>query len=208
MTVDEYTIKFVKLSCFVTSLAMDEVARTRRFEKNLDPKVKATMSRIPSTSFQQAYDRALSIYDSILAIESEDHMKLRFVKRPYVAPTSSQYIQKKPRVNARPPTNRVLGTFQKSMSCYRCQKAYHPGNSYDGTPLSCFICKSPNHRAASCPQRPKGILNTGQVFVMSRVDAEGNPDMVTCAFLVHSLSGFVLFDTGASMSFVSDSFSD
>ncbi|XP_074288953.1 uncharacterized protein LOC141614097 [Silene latifolia] len=63
MTIEEYTNKFVKLSHFVTSVDMDEVSRTRRYEKNLAPKVRIAMSGIPSTSVQQAHDRALSIYD-------------------------------------------------------------------------------------------------------------------------------------------------
>jgi len=76
MTVEEYTNKFVKLSRFVTSVAMDEVSRTRRYEKNLAPKVRTAMSGIPSTSFQQAYDRALSIYDSVLATEAEESARI------------------------------------------------------------------------------------------------------------------------------------
>ncbi|XP_074293366.1 uncharacterized protein LOC141620378 [Silene latifolia] len=90
MTVEVYTNKFVKLSRFVTSVAMDE-----------------------------AYDRALSIYDSVLATEAEEGAKSKFVKRPYVAPSSSQ---KKQKYEARLYTPRDQGQAKKDWTCFKCGK--------------------------------------------------------------------------------------
>ncbi|XP_074312778.1 uncharacterized protein LOC141648181 [Silene latifolia] len=129
MTVEEYTNKFVKLSQFVTSVAMDEVSKTRRYEKNLALK---------------AYDRALIIYDLVLATEAEESAKIKFVKRPYVAPSAPQKKQK-----------------------YET-RSYAP---------------APGHKAIDCPQKPKvdvpkaDALMTGPVFVMSRTEADANPDV-------------------------------
>ncbi|XP_074305732.1 uncharacterized protein LOC141640952 [Silene latifolia] len=139
MSIKEYTNKFVKLSRFITSVAMDE----------------------------PVHDCALSIYDSVLAIEAE-----------------------------------------KSVKSKKC----------DGKVLTCYLCKSLGHKAVDYPQKPKtdalktsapkvDALKTGRVFVMSRAEADANPDLVACTFQVHSLSAFALFYTGASMSFVFESFS-
>ncbi|XP_074291804.1 uncharacterized protein LOC141618606 [Silene latifolia] len=144
MIVEEYTNKFVKLSRFITSVAMDEVSRTHLYEKNLAPKVRTTMSGIPSTSFQQAYDCALSIYDSVLAAEAEESAKSKFVKRPYVAPS-----------------------------------APHKKQKFDARPTA----SPPGHKAVDCPQKPKfdapkvDAPKTGRVFVMSRAEADANPDV-------------------------------
>ncbi|XP_074282975.1 uncharacterized protein LOC141607517 [Silene latifolia] len=108
ITIEEYTNKFVKLLCFVTSVAMDEVLRTRRYEKNIAPKVRTAMS----------------------------------------------------------------------------------GKDCDGNVLTCYLCKSPGHKAVDCPQKPKSDApktsapkadapKTGRVFVMSRAEADANPDVVT-----------------------------
>ncbi|XP_074300044.1 uncharacterized protein LOC141631247 [Silene latifolia] len=156
MNVEEYTNKFVKLSRFVTSVAMDEVSRTRRYEKNLAPKVQTDMSGIPSTSFQQAYDRALSIYDSVLATEAEESAKSKFVKRPYVAPSAPQ---KKKNFDARPSASRDQNQFKKNDLCFPCGKAYHPGTSCaPGTPITCFTCKALGHRAVDCPRSQSLML--------------------------------------------------
>ncbi|XP_074313824.1 uncharacterized protein LOC141649020 [Silene latifolia] len=120
MTIEEYTNKFVKLSRFVTSVAMDE-----------------------------AYDRALSIYDSVLATVAEESAKSNFVKRPYVAPSAPQ---KKQKFEARPYAPHDQGQARKDIK--------------------------PKVDAPKV-DAPK----TGRVFVMSRAEADANPDVVTGTFL-------------------------
>ncbi|XP_074315465.1 uncharacterized protein LOC141651664 [Silene latifolia] len=169
MTVEEYTNKFVKLSRFITSVAMDELSRTRRYEKNPAPKVRAAMSGISSTFFQQAYDRALSIYDSAFTTEAEESAKNKF------------------------------GQAKRDLTCYKCGKAYHPGTTCaTGAPITCFTCKAPGHKSVDCPQKPKteapkvDAPKTGRVFVMCRPEADANPDVFTGAILPTDLIQFKL----------------
>ncbi|XP_074283030.1 uncharacterized protein LOC141607576 [Silene latifolia] len=181
MTVKEYTNKFMKLSRFVTSVAMDEVSRTCRYKKNLAPK---------------AYDRALSIYDLVLATEAKESAKNKFVKRPYVAPNAPQ---KKQKFEARPYAPRDQGQVKKDMVCFKCGKAYHPGKYCEtGSLITCFTCKASGHKAVDCPQKPKfaapkaDALKTGRVFVMNIAEADVNPDVVTGAILPADLVQFKL----------------
>ncbi|XP_074288572.1 uncharacterized protein LOC141613726 [Silene latifolia] len=131
----------------------------------------------------QAYDRALSIYDSVLATEAEESAKSKFLKRSYVAPNASH---KKQKYEARPYTSRDQGQAREGMTYFRCRKPYHPGTSCaPGTPITCYTCKAPGHKAVDCPQKPKAEVpkveapKTGRVFVMSRAEADANPDVVT-----------------------------
>ncbi|KAK9689820.1 hypothetical protein RND81_09G083600 [Saponaria officinalis] len=71
LSVQAYADKFMELSRFATTIIPDEAARVRRFEKNLTPKVRTVLAGSPSMTFQQAYDRALSVYESVKAEEAE-----------------------------------------------------------------------------------------------------------------------------------------
>ncbi|XP_074290954.1 uncharacterized protein LOC141617687 [Silene latifolia] len=184
MTVEEYTNKFVKLSHFVTSVAMDEVSRTRCYEKNLAPNVRTAMSSIPLTSFQLAYDRALSIYESVLTTEAEKSAKSKFVKRPYVAPNSSQ---KKQKFEARSSSQHDQGQPRRDWSCFRCGNAYYPGKDCDGKPKT---------EAAKTSAPKADAPKTGRVFIMSRAEADANPDVVTGVILRADLVQFKLGEFG------------
>ncbi|KAK9675625.1 hypothetical protein RND81_11G019500 [Saponaria officinalis] len=71
MSVQAYADKFMELSRFATTIVPDEASRVRRFEKNLTPKVRTVLAGSPSITFQQAYDRALSVYELVKAEEAE-----------------------------------------------------------------------------------------------------------------------------------------
>ncbi|KAK9740078.1 hypothetical protein RND81_03G009600 [Saponaria officinalis] len=75
LSVQAYADKFMELSRFATTIIPDEAARVRRFEKNLTPKVRTVLAGSPSVNFQQAYDRALSVYESVKAEEAENVSK-------------------------------------------------------------------------------------------------------------------------------------
>ncbi|KAK9749856.1 hypothetical protein RND81_02G155500 [Saponaria officinalis] len=64
LSVQAYADRFSELSRFATTIVPDEASRVRRFEKNLTPKVRTVLAGSPSVIFQQAYDRALSVYES------------------------------------------------------------------------------------------------------------------------------------------------
>ncbi|XP_074318480.1 uncharacterized protein LOC141655292 [Silene latifolia] len=48
----------------------------------------------------------------------------------------------------------------------------------------------------------------GRIFVLSRADAEANPDVITGTYLVSGRHAFILFDTGASISVISSKFAE
>ncbi|KAK9668900.1 hypothetical protein RND81_13G094600 [Saponaria officinalis] len=120
LSVQAYADKFMELSRFATTIVPDEASRVRRFEKNLTPKVRTVLTGIPSTTFQQAYDRALSVHESVKAEAAETAKRVE--KRPFV-PHSSFQGTKKAKFVARPSSDRASGA--PPMICYRCRKPYH-----------------------------------------------------------------------------------
>ncbi|KAK9740766.1 hypothetical protein RND81_03G058400 [Saponaria officinalis] len=169
----------------------DEASRVKRFEKNLTPKVRMVLAGSPSVTFQQAYDRALSVYESVKADEAEIERRSSSMsgvlgeKRPF-SPQSSYQETKKARFEHKPSGDRTFGT--PTMICYKCRMSYHPGKNCDGTPMLCFICKEPGHKAKDCPQKfPRAVrgprsgsssqAQKGRAFVMTRAGAESHSNV-------------------------------
>ncbi|XP_074278476.1 uncharacterized protein LOC141602065 [Silene latifolia] len=144
--------------------------------------------------------------------------------RPYVSPSTPSYPNKRRFVpsgqanqgdrNLSPSNNKGL----KDRVCYQCKKPAHPGvGCFDrDRPIICFSCNKPGHKANVCPAKKTVVATTpaiperprGRIFLMSRAEAEAHPDIVTGTFLIFEVPCLVLFDTGASLSFISMKLSD
>ncbi|XP_074291100.1 uncharacterized protein LOC141617866 [Silene latifolia] len=144
--------------------------------------------------------------------------------RPYVSPSTPSYPNKRRFVssdqanqgarNLSPSNNKGL----KDHVCYQCRKPAHPGvGCFDrDRPIICFFCNKPGHKANVCPAKKNAVATTpaiperprGRIFLMSRAEAEAHPDIVTGTFLIFEVPCLVLFDTGASLSFISMKLSD
>ena len=85
----------------------------------------------------------------------------------------------------------------------------------DLSQVTCFKCQKTGHYANECPegQNGNGIsgkkpnpFNRGQVNRVSMEEVEAQPDAVIGKFLVKSFTATVLFDIGASHSYISRGF--
>ncbi|KAK9681902.1 hypothetical protein RND81_10G035500 [Saponaria officinalis] len=109
--------------------------------------LESIVAGIPSATFQQVYDRALSVYASVKAEETETAN--RGFKRPFVPPSSYQGA-KRPKFVLRQIPSGGRPSGPPNMVCMRCCKPYHPGKNCDGTPMLCYKCKEPGHKAYEC----------------------------------------------------------
>ncbi|XP_074318220.1 uncharacterized protein LOC141655015 [Silene latifolia] len=216
MTVEQYTSKFIELARFASMIIPTEREKIRRYELRLAPKVRTAVAAVPSRTFQEAYDRALSVYDAVLDQEAHER---RLAKKTPAPSSSSQGPAKRVKHGNTSGEARSNPAPQGDRRCYHCGGAYHPGKSCSGKDIRCFNCQGLGHTANRCPQRTNqasgvGNMNNrsqqapaqGRVFLMNRVEAEAHPDVLTGTFLANSTPAFVIFDTGASLSFISTSF--
>ncbi|XP_074283271.1 uncharacterized protein LOC141607825 [Silene latifolia] len=113
---------------------------------------------------------------------------------------------------------------RKEVFCYSCNEPIHPGLKCNGDPIVCYSCNEPGHKSYDCPKKKAaGTSSTktaaattaktgdatrrkGRIFLLSRAEAEANPDVITGMYLVSGHRAFILFDTGASISVISSSF--
>ncbi|XP_010677939.1 uncharacterized protein LOC104893521 [Beta vulgaris subsp. vulgaris] len=148
LSVQEYIDKFTELSRFATTIVPTEAERVKRYIKKMDPRVRTHVFSSGASTFQGAYEIALSIHASL---REEDSTKAAAAKKPAV--TYVQFPAKKPRYE---PSGRG-GYQQGSESSYRpsfdpskcriCGKAAHPGKNCDGSTVVCFYCKEVGHKS-------------------------------------------------------------
>jgi hypothetical protein len=97
-------------------------------------------------------------------------------------------------------------------SCFKCGEVGHYANVYPkryplGTPMQNQQMQQMRN-GNQTPQSNKGQQSQarGRVNHVSAETAQENPQVVLCMFLVNSIPAFVLFNSGASHSFISAQF--
>ncbi|KAK1427869.1 hypothetical protein QVD17_16567 [Tagetes erecta] len=100
-----------------------------------------------------------------------------------------------------------------SIRCDNCKRMGHTTRNCraalaERNKTGCFECGAPDHFKKNCPKLKNQNNNQarGRAFVLGVGEARQDPNTVTGTFLVNQNQAFVLFDTGADMSFVSTNF--
>ncbi|XP_019104830.1 uncharacterized protein LOC109134885 [Beta vulgaris subsp. vulgaris] len=215
MDIQRYTDRFIKLSKLAGTVIPTEAERVKRYIKKMDPRVRTLVLCSGVTTFQAAYEMAMSVHASV---KEEETAKVVSVRKhvPSFAPAPT----KKPRFEPN-----FGGGYQGSSSrpsydlskCQRCEKPNHPGKDSDGSAIVCLYCREVGHKSYECPKNSRATTKPpappshsappkNQVYNMTHSDADVHPDVISGTFLVNYVPAFVLFDSSASVSCVSNSF--
>ncbi|XP_022003252.1 uncharacterized protein LOC110900688 [Helianthus annuus] len=98
--------------------------------------------------------------------------------------------------------------------CYNCGQEGHPYFKCPSPVRTCFNCFTPGHVKADCPKlkqqgqkdekKNENQKARGRMFQITTEEAKASPNVVSGIFLINQIPVNVLFDSGASKSFVSD----
>ncbi|XP_057250763.1 uncharacterized protein LOC104884646 [Beta vulgaris subsp. vulgaris] len=216
MNIQKYTDHFTELSKFVGTVIPTEAERVKRYIKKMDPRVRTLVLYLGVTTFQGAYEMALSVHASI---KEEETAKAASVRKhvPSFSPGPAKKSRFEPNFRGGYQRSSSRPSFDPSKR-RRCEKPNHPGKDCDGSTIVCFYCREVGrHKTYECPKNPRATARPpappshstppkNRVYSLTHSDADVHPDVISGTFLVNFVSAFVLSYSGATVSCVSNSF--
>ena len=232
-SVVEYVYGFNRLARYAPEDVATDRAKQSKFRRGLSEELKEKLSVIDFPDFQTLVDKAIVAEHAIQELTGSRKRKWEAQKssrpsfaRPRSEPTSGAQVQS----SAPSRSSASVSGPPQAVSRPRAPVASSTGprNMAD---VTCFFCSQKGHYANACPKkagaapRPNGgrgqgsghppdqkvgqqtqQTGSGRVTHVSAEEAQGAPDVVMGTFLVHLHHATVLFDSGASHSFISSSF--
>ncbi|XP_048502897.1 uncharacterized protein LOC125498684 [Beta vulgaris subsp. vulgaris] len=193
MNIQESTDRFTELSKFASTIIPTEAERVKRYIKKMDPRVRTLVLCSGATTYQGAYEMALSVHASI---KEEETAKAASVRK--LVPSFTPALAKKSRFEPN-----FRGGYQGSSS----RLSFDPSKCRREVGHKTYECPK-NLRATARPTAPPSCSAPpkNRIYIMTHFNADVHPDVITSTFLVNFVPAFVLFDSGATVSFVSNSF--
>ncbi|KAJ9563166.1 hypothetical protein OSB04_008326 [Centaurea solstitialis] len=211
-SVNEITDKFLEKSLFCRDYVANEPMKMYQYVQILKPKIREFVVMSDCKTFHEIHAKA----------RARSSIK-RF------KPTVPRVEVKKEFPSCPKCGKHHLGECRYGTgTCYKCGKPGHSSRECKSTAKLCFRCYHPGHFISECPmtsgstqtmgtapvkaaetgasKKPELPKSRARVFHLTAEEAKEEPDVVTGTFLVNSLPALVLFDSGASKSFVSLSF--
>ncbi|XP_024047903.1 uncharacterized protein LOC112101454 [Citrus clementina] len=219
-SVAEYEEQFTALSRFAHTLVANEGSKCRKFLEGLRPNIKGRLTILKINNYADLVDRAILAEKDIL--EAQVTRDQRNKKNQQGGPRNGSsfrqgtHSQKYNGGGNKWDNKGVTGdTARRNYPiCRHCERR-HPGECHWKTG-ACFACGESGHRIMDCPKRRSETTNTqtnegqrkkprvqGRVFALTEKDAEVSNDVVSGTLSLFSREAKVLFDPGATHSFVS-----
>ncbi|XP_074292299.1 uncharacterized protein LOC141619177 [Silene latifolia] len=226
MTVETYYNKFMELSEYISYLNFSDEMLALRFEKELTTIIKKRLAAGQPSNMDDVYQRAghaKRIADMLkeekkergekrkteAASESAGNKKQNIADcRVYVGGQGRGFVNVNQSGGQRTPMQKYGNYNQRSGggSYQRSNKSnYSNQNRFNNNQSNNLqkIMNNGNQQNGSSSASQSGAKRSGKLFMMGKEAAEEDAHVVTGTLLVNSEPTFVLFDSGATHSFIS-----
>ncbi|XP_073137647.1 uncharacterized protein [Henckelia pumila] len=202
--------------------AEDERERLRHFTDGLRPDIKHDVFMADVATYKAAVIKAYRSEIGRREMQAEYQRKRQFqqpsrgqssqqpAKRSYLGsskgpnPPRPQRSQQQ-RPQGQPRQQQQQGAVAPNPGgvpiCRSCQRP-HSGQCMAGSGR-CYHCGEPGHVLKNCPRRKQ---TTGRLFVMQAEEADPDTSLITGKISIRGVATFALLDSGATHSFISQSF--
>ncbi|XP_073051286.1 uncharacterized protein [Primulina eburnea] len=218
MSVAEYTSKFNSLGTYAPAIMADDILKMHRFKRGLNSRIQSALAVYQPTGFDDLMGAA---------IRAETYIKRREDENKNKRPLTGQSFQGKQPVKRSnqssgpfkgTPSNSTT-TFSSIKPCPLCNYR-HIGECRRNTG-ACFNCGKMGHRITNCPEplkkmtwsdtnatpnKPKENKTNARMFAITQEEADDANDVVAGTIIINKISAYVLFDCGATHSFISKRF--
>ncbi|XP_073277711.1 uncharacterized protein [Primulina huaijiensis] len=215
MSVVEYTSKFNSLGTYAPAIMADDILKMHRFKRGLNRRIQSALAVYQPTSFDDLMGAAIRAETDIKSREDENKNKRPLTGQSFQGKQPVKRSNQSSGPFKRTPSNSTT-TFSSIKPCPLCNYR-HIGECRRNTG-ACFNCGKMGHRIANCPEplkkmtwsntnatpnKPKENKTNARMFAITQEEADDANDVVAGTIIINKISAYVLFDCGATHSFIS-----
>ncbi|XP_075481237.1 uncharacterized protein LOC142521950 [Primulina tabacum] len=178
MSVVDYTSQFNDLGTYAPTIMADEVLKMHRYKKGLISRIQSSLAVYQPTSFADLMGAAIRAETDIKRRENENKNK-----RPLTGQSSQGYHHSRDRISPVDPSNGI-----------ELLTALEP------------LKRSTKPNADANLNKPRENKPNARVFAITKEEADDANDVVAGTIFVNEMPTYVLFDSGATHSFISKRF--
>nr|GEU46093.1 putative reverse transcriptase domain-containing protein [Tanacetum cinerariifolium] len=232
-TVNEMWKKFNDLICYCSEYHGNEKLKVEIFQRMLRDDFREVIFPFKCTTLDALLSRARVREANLLMKKNkeakETKRKLEFGDRDTKKP-KNDHIQRSDGTQIKTPCKKChkthLEVCRANLSgCYKCDALNHMSKDYKKPMILCYNCNQLGHKLNECPnskaikakplksikeekvEKEKVPNLKARVYMLATKEDKLVHDVVTCMIIVSSIPARVLYDSGASVSFVSYEFS-
>ncbi|XP_074324054.1 uncharacterized protein LOC141660977 [Apium graveolens] len=214
-SVTEYEAKFTELARIAPEYVSSEAQRAKQFQQGLKPEIMSGVVALQLKTFTWVVQDALVIEsDQRLAAKEEGEKKRKFEGGPASYFYSDKVQQASDRLQDK--QKEASGQCKENVNCFKCGQKGHYSTEFksENQGVTYFSCGKMGHIARICKSVTQGSVGKSacqgpatstakaRTFKMIKKSSAQDSDVVAGTLYLNSVSVNVLFDSGASKSFI------